>query len=65
MKPGAGLAETLAVVRCVECGAEAVAPEGWHVYFADLGEVPVYCESCAVWEFGANLAPKAGGGQRS
>ncbi len=44
--------ETLATVRCVECGREAEPGEPWCLRFADLGEVAVYCPECAEREFG-------------
>ena len=44
-------AETLAVVRCVECGRLQERDDGWHLYFADVGEVAIYCPDCAEREF--------------
>ena len=51
-------AETLATVRCVECGRGAEAGEVWRLVFADLGEVAVHCPECAEREF----AERAGTG---
>jgi hypothetical protein len=44
--------ETVAAVRCVECGRQAEPGELWRLFFADLGEVAVYCAGCAEREFG-------------
>ena len=43
--------ETIAAVRCVECGRRAGPGELWRLFFADLGEVAVYCPACAEREF--------------
>jgi hypothetical protein len=43
--------DALAVVSCVECGAEPVSGENWRLYFADLAEVAIYCPECAGREF--------------
>jgi endogenous inhibitor of DNA gyrase (YacG/DUF329 family) len=43
--------ETVATVRCVECGREAERGELWRLFLADLGEVAVYCPACAAREF--------------
>jgi hypothetical protein len=45
-------ADSLASVNCTECAREARAGERWHLYFADLGEVAIYCPECAEREFG-------------
>jgi DNA-directed RNA polymerase subunit RPC12/RpoP len=44
--------ETVATVRCVECGREAEPGELWRLLFADEREVAIYCPSCAEREFG-------------
>ena len=44
-------AEMLAVVRCVECERLQQQDEFWHLRFADIGEVAIYCPVCAEWEF--------------
>jgi hypothetical protein len=44
-------AEELAVVRCVECGRLQQRDDGWHLYYADLGEVAIYWPDCAEQEF--------------
>jgi hypothetical protein len=49
MQPTAG---TLATVSCTECGRQPRPGELWRVYFADLGEVAIYCPECAEREFG-------------
>jgi hypothetical protein len=46
--------ETVATVRCVECGREAGPGELWRLFFADLREVAVYCPECAEREFGSD-----------
>jgi hypothetical protein len=46
--------ETLAAVRCVECEREAEPGELWRLFFADVGEMAVYCPSCAEREFDAD-----------
>jgi hypothetical protein len=51
---GQGAPETVAAVRCVECGREAEPGELWRLFFADLGEVAVYCPGCAEREFGGD-----------
>lgn len=43
---------TLATVSCTECCRQPRVGELWHVYFADLGEVAIYCPECAEREFG-------------
>jgi hypothetical protein len=51
-EPGhASPAETLAVIRCAECGRQREGVEIWHVYFADIGEACLYCSGCAKQEF--------------
>jgi hypothetical protein len=45
-------AEAIAVPHCVECGHAARPGEFWRLFFADLGEVAVYCPRCAEREFG-------------
>jgi hypothetical protein len=50
-------AETLAVVRCVECGRLRERDEIWLLYFADTGEVTIYCPDCAEREFGGDDPP--------
>jgi hypothetical protein len=46
-------ADTLAIVRCVECGGlYEQGDEFWSLRFADLGEVAIYCRECAEREFG-------------
>jgi hypothetical protein len=47
-------AETLAGVRCVECGRLQEQHERWHLYLADIGEVAIYCPGCAEREFGGD-----------
>jgi Zn finger protein HypA/HybF involved in hydrogenase expression len=47
--------EPLAVPKCLECGREPRPRELWRLYFADLGEVAVYCPQCASREFDASL----------
>jgi hypothetical protein len=39
-------AETLADVRCVECGGPHEGDDRWHLLFADSGEVAIYCSEC-------------------
>jgi hypothetical protein len=46
------LSETPATVTCVECGRPRRPGELWRLYFADVGEVAVYCPECAGREFG-------------
>jgi hypothetical protein len=54
-EPGhAEAAETLAVIRCVECGRLREGDEPWHVYLADIAEACVYCPDCAEREFGVD-----------
>jgi len=45
-------AETLASVRCVECGRLQQQDELWNLHFADIGELAIYCPECAEREFG-------------
>jgi hypothetical protein len=45
-------AETLARVRCVECGRPRERDEIWLLYFADTGEVAIYCPQYKGREFG-------------
>jgi hypothetical protein len=47
-------AETLAVVCCVECGRLQQQDELWHVQFADIGELVIYCPECAEGEFASD-----------
>jgi hypothetical protein len=47
--------ESLAAVRCVECGREAEPGELYRLFFADLAEVAVYCPACAEREFTEDL----------
>jgi hypothetical protein len=49
----AGTDETLAAVRCVECGRPREREEGWQLYLADIGEVAIYCPDCVEREFGS------------
>jgi hypothetical protein len=55
MEPTYGeAADTLAVVRCVECGRPQQPDElgeSWHLRFADIGEIAIYCPACAEREF--------------
>ena len=44
-------AEKLTGVRCVECGRPRDRYELWLLYFADTGEVAIYCPECAEREF--------------
>jgi hypothetical protein len=43
---------SLATITCVECGRQPRASELWRLYFADVGEVAIYCPECAKREFG-------------
>ena len=45
-------AEQVAQVCCAECRGEWPAGELWHLRFADLGEVVIFCPECAEREFG-------------
>jgi hypothetical protein len=47
-------AGTLAGVRCVECGRPRDRDELWLLYFADTGEVAIYCPKCAEREYGGD-----------
>jgi len=44
-------AEMFAVVHCVECGRPWQGGEDWHLHFADIAEVAVYCPECDTREF--------------
>jgi hypothetical protein len=46
--------ETFAVVRCVECDRLRERDEIWLLYFADTGEVAIYCPECAEREYGGD-----------
>jgi DNA-directed RNA polymerase subunit RPC12/RpoP len=48
----AEIPETLAAVRCIECGRQRTDDERWRIYLADTGEVAIYCPECAGREFG-------------
>jgi hypothetical protein len=37
---------------CTECGRQPQPGELWRLYFADIGEVAIYCPECAEREFG-------------
>ena len=40
-------------VACAECGrSDPDSGERWKLYFADIGEVVIYCPACAQREFG-------------
>ena len=39
-------------VTCAECRRYPRSGEVWRLYFADLGEVVIYCPECAEREFG-------------
>ena len=45
--------EAPAEVSCTECGRRRLDGERWRLWFADLGEVAVYCPECDEREFGA------------
>jgi hypothetical protein len=47
------LAET-SVIRCVECGCYREDDERWYLRFSDIGELAIYCASCAEREFGGD-----------
>jgi len=52
-------AETVARdLTCAECGRSPQPAEVWRILFADIGEVAIYCTTCAEREFGEpeNLA---------
>jgi len=49
----AELTEPLAFVQCIECGRLGEDDETWHLRFADIAEVVIYCPTCAEREFGA------------
>ena len=38
---------SLATVTCVECGRQPWPGELWRLYFADVGEIAIYCPECA------------------
>jgi hypothetical protein len=44
-------AGSLATVTCAECGRQPRPGELWRLYFADIGEVAIYCPECAEREF--------------
>jgi hypothetical protein len=45
-------------VACAECGrSDPDSGERWKLYFADIGEVVIYCPRCAEREFGAAGSP--------
>lgn len=44
--------ETVAAVRCFECGRDVQPGELWRLFFADVGEVAACCPNCAEREFG-------------
>jgi hypothetical protein len=48
---------TFATVSCVEGGRSPQPGERWQLYFADIGEVAVYCPECAKREFGPLRMP--------
>jgi hypothetical protein len=41
-----------ASMTCQECGRHPHLGELWRLYFADIGEVVIYCPDCAEREFG-------------
>jgi NMD protein affecting ribosome stability and mRNA decay len=45
-------AETIAIVRCANCGREPQAGERWQVRRVDAGEVYAFCPECSEREFG-------------
>ena len=42
---------SLATVTCVEFGRQPWPGELWRLYFADVGEIAIYCPECAEREF--------------
>jgi hypothetical protein len=53
-------AETSATVSCAECGRRSNRSEVWCLYFADVGEVVLYCPDCAPREFGTEGSDQHG-----
>jgi hypothetical protein len=49
--------EKLADVTCVECRRRPQLGEVWRLYFADIGELAIYCPECSEREFGAASSP--------
>jgi hypothetical protein len=41
-------------IRCAECSRHPDRGEVWRLYFADIGEVVIYCPQCAEREFGSD-----------
>jgi hypothetical protein len=46
------MGERFDAVTCAECGRQPRPGELWRLYFADIGEVVIYCPACAEREFG-------------